>query len=152
MKNANTEHGQACKPLRARSERHICRVTKFIKDAAINFTLRLVTVLFRSRRSIIDLIRGTLALISLHKVFYNARAHYHIRVKVLGCMTKKPIKKPPVQAVFCHLLINTPNRQYSPGVMANLQCANPVWRVHRETARTACCVLLNPAQALHSCV
>ena len=60
VKDANTEHGQACKPLRARPEGYIYCVAKLVKDQAINFTLRLVTVPFRSRRNIIDLIRGSL--------------------------------------------------------------------------------------------
>jgi len=60
VKNDNAEHGQACKPLRARPEAHTCGVAKLVKDSAINFTLRLTIARFRSRRSIIDLIRGTL--------------------------------------------------------------------------------------------
>ena len=31
-KNYNAEHGQACKPLRARPEAHICHVAKLVKD------------------------------------------------------------------------------------------------------------------------
>ena len=32
VKNDNVEHGQACKPLRARPEGHICGVAKLVKD------------------------------------------------------------------------------------------------------------------------
>jgi len=60
VKKANAEHGQTCRPLRASSERRTCRVTKLAKDRAIHFALCLAITPFRSRRSIIDLIRGTL--------------------------------------------------------------------------------------------
>ena len=87
MKKANAEHGQTCKPLRASSEGHTCRVTKLAKERAIHFALRLAIAPFRSRRSIIDLIRGTLAILAC---FYSASlfAQVDVNVVVIGINKK----------------------------------------------------------------
>ena len=60
MKNSNTEHGQACKPQRARPEGCSYKTQREVNGQVLNKLCNAVNVPFRSRRNSKDLIRGAL--------------------------------------------------------------------------------------------